>query len=469
MLTNTQTANGMGDQTTKKLYAFFFFVAAFVGNPLVVDTVLSEGGIESTAVWTCVLVAFFFWCSCGVLSLVQIHWLSSLWANVLFAGSVLYSFLVMLMILDRIAIPQSKEEMAIVLPPCRAVRYQTTEFNCVAKTNSLGFRDREVPIKSAKSIRIIALGDSFTFGWGVAEKEAWPKVLEARLQRKGHDLEVLNLGKGGAYTTQYLQIARKAIPLLKPDIVILSLLQEDDLAQKLEEGIRSPETGGKDGLNLTPSNILQSMFRNTFNLISRMDTINLHDRWRADGMSLLSGANRLAYIRYKISVEKTIQVMLESGDLNPALISTALYFPERPKIVNDVDNPLVREAIQRMNDDVAEIAKLCAANNSRLVILAMPVAAYKNADLASYSQMGFVGTKEEAGGLIQDSIYHSIAQSVRAWFIALSDAVAAHPHRKSFYYKYDGHPTASGHEFVADTLAAFLDANGLLHGTGNNK
>src|SRR5436309_6324437 len=66
--------------------------------------------------------------------------------------------------------------------------------------NADGFRDRRYARpKPPGTFRIVVLGDSIAFGFGVAEEETFPKVLEARIaatapQRR---VEVLNLGVSG--------------------------------------------------------------------------------------------------------------------------------------------------------------------------------------------------------------------------------------------------------------------------------
>lgn len=42
--------------------------------------------------------------------------------------------------------------------------------------------------------RIVAIGDSTTFGWGVSDAETWPARLQVELTRRGHRVEVLNAG-----------------------------------------------------------------------------------------------------------------------------------------------------------------------------------------------------------------------------------------------------------------------------------
>src|SRR5262245_29171607 len=69
------------------------------------------------------------------------------------------------------------------------------EFDVRVATNALGFREPRLPSpKPAGVTRIVALGDSFTQGYGVAEDEAYPHALEARLAARGRRIEVLNLG-----------------------------------------------------------------------------------------------------------------------------------------------------------------------------------------------------------------------------------------------------------------------------------
>ena len=49
----------------------------------------------------------------------------------------------------------------------------------------------------AKSLKIVAFGDSLTAGYGVKPGERFPEVLEAALKAKGFDVSVLNAGVSG--------------------------------------------------------------------------------------------------------------------------------------------------------------------------------------------------------------------------------------------------------------------------------
>lgn len=96
--------------------------------------------------------------------------------------------------------------------------------------NSDGFRDREFDLqKPNNTIRIIALGDSFTFGWAVSTNDSYPKILESQLneQSKGKTYQVLNFGVPSYNTAQEVELLKEKGLKYKPDIVILQFLFND--------------------------------------------------------------------------------------------------------------------------------------------------------------------------------------------------------------------------------------------------
>ncbi|NQU43891.1 hypothetical protein HQ520_11445, partial [bacterium] len=87
-------------------------------------------------------------------------------------------------------------------PNLREKPFQS-EPNCppyTVTTSPEGYRqDRPVMVPKPESLRrVLALGDSFTFGVGVANRETWPAQLEDRLQVPDHSpIEVVNEGCAG--------------------------------------------------------------------------------------------------------------------------------------------------------------------------------------------------------------------------------------------------------------------------------
>jgi len=98
-------------------------------------------------------------------------------------------------------------------------------FGATLSTNSRGMRgDKEYAVpKPASVTRVVALGDSMTFGEGVPDDATWPAQLSAAVP----GLEVANLGgRGYAHDQMYFALVDDGLAL-KPDIVILGFFAPD--------------------------------------------------------------------------------------------------------------------------------------------------------------------------------------------------------------------------------------------------
>lgn len=92
------------------------------------------------------------------------------------------------------------------------------------RTNSLGLRNAEVDLaKPAGVFRILALGDSVTFGWGLRGEDAYPSQLASLLAtlRPGQSFEVINAGVSGYGTWQQLLWLHDTGLSLQPDVVVV--------------------------------------------------------------------------------------------------------------------------------------------------------------------------------------------------------------------------------------------------------
>ena len=103
------------------------------------------------------------------------------------------------------------------------VTWSTAEFVETSHTNALGLRGGELGGKRIGEQRILALGDSFTYGHGVQDDETYPAVLERRLRARGHDVTVQNAGVPGYSTDQaYTYFLREGAGLA-PDLVLVGI------------------------------------------------------------------------------------------------------------------------------------------------------------------------------------------------------------------------------------------------------
>jgi hypothetical protein len=99
--------------------------------------------------------------------------------------------------------------------------YFSKKWSKTIRLNSLGFREKEIEPKSGSTYRIAVIGDSYTFGQGIEEKDRFTNLLEAELNGRKYGYEVLNFGKAGAETVDEIKILRKVIDHVDPDFVLL--------------------------------------------------------------------------------------------------------------------------------------------------------------------------------------------------------------------------------------------------------
>ena len=85
--------------------------------------------------------------------------------------------------------------------------------------NALGLRGPEVEAKKPGEVRVFALGDSMTYGQGVADDQTIPAV--AQSNDSGRTFTVVNGGVRGYATNQELGMLRELGPTIDPDVIIL--------------------------------------------------------------------------------------------------------------------------------------------------------------------------------------------------------------------------------------------------------
>ena len=94
--------------------------------------------------------------------------------------------------------------------------------------NERGSRDRPILPKAEGEYRILALGDSVTFGWGVPQDQIFTSRLEQLLPgRVQRPVRVINSGVGGYNTVQEVTYFKQEGITLQPDMVMLTYVQND--------------------------------------------------------------------------------------------------------------------------------------------------------------------------------------------------------------------------------------------------
>ena len=102
---------------------------------------------------------------------------------------------------------------------------------------------------------ILAVGDSLTAGFGLAEEEAYPALLEKKLQADGHPYRVINAGVS-AETSSGTLSRLEWLLTQNPDIVIL-------------------ETGANDGLRGIDPQVAENNIREILTVLKDKDIVVL--------------------------------------------------------------------------------------------------------------------------------------------------------------------------------------------------
>ena len=116
------------------------------------------------------------------------------------------------------------------------------EFGAPVVINSLGLRNPEISYaRSPGRYRILALGDSWTFGFRLEEPDSYPRQLETVLNQRARGsgepakFEVINTGVIGYSTEQEAAYLRERGVRFDPDLIVVAFYPVNDTHHKLRK------------------------------------------------------------------------------------------------------------------------------------------------------------------------------------------------------------------------------------------
>jgi lysophospholipase L1-like esterase len=120
----------------------------------------------------------------------------------------------------------------------------------LVENNRYGFRERdfETP-KPAEVFRIMVLGDSFTWGEGLAVEERYTNIAEGLLNNAslGIHFEVLNFGVRGASTEQERRLLRNYLKVVQPDLIVVGFGLNDTQNNEMDYSIEREQLDARGG------------------------------------------------------------------------------------------------------------------------------------------------------------------------------------------------------------------------------
>lgn len=131
---------------------------------------------------------------------------------------------------------------------CRniSIHHSTADYRIAIRTNAMGIRaDREFSFAKPDGVfRIVGLGDSFTFGYGVEVEDTYLARLERSLRQIPVRAEVINLGVSGAGTAEELIMLNEVGLRFEPDLVVVAYYR-NDIGDNTRAGLYSVSDSGE--------------------------------------------------------------------------------------------------------------------------------------------------------------------------------------------------------------------------------
>lgn len=287
--------------------------------------------------------------------------------------------------------------------------FETPQFSTVVRINENGLRDREHSYERQNDIeRILVLGDSFAWGYGVEESERFSQRLEEAL-----DVEVINAGVSGYSTDQELLWYRTEGIKYETDLVIL-LVAGNDVGDNDQELVNTiyykPKFVIEEG-QLVPIGYpvpkTSPKGRFIYSLSQRSALAYFLVQRYFDALSL--------YSRLNVKSDQTDSSVSDTNtDKEPFKLTIAL---------------------------IGEMRKIAESRNAKFMVVATD--RWWNHP-AEETYEDFVSTMQSEGFLVLD------VESIRGF------------DPEKMLIPNDGHWNQSGHEFVAEKIKELIETHQLL-------
>jgi GDSL-like Lipase/Acylhydrolase family len=298
---------------------------------------------------------------------------------------------------------------------------RTSEFNIPYPTDAHGFNNADPWPTRAD---IVTVGDSLTFGYGVAPDEAWPALI-ARDQR---DTKVINLGLIGAGPQQYLRVYETFGVPLEPKLLLIGFFVANDFwdAEKFDAWLRSRVGGNymvwRDFGQHTGSveEVLGKSYVDHWARYVR----KVYRNWRADEPKDL----RLADGRHL--------------KLRPRSMAKHTAYVEPGNHVFE----LVVHALERIN-------AIATSHGTHVLVVLLPSKEETYLPLLD-------GTVADPGAPLRVAL---AARGIE--YLDLLPAFRAHAEAGAkLFFEYDGHPNSEGYRLIAKEVLAHLEGNAEEYG-----
>jgi hypothetical protein len=353
----------------------------------------------------------------------------------------------------------------LVLPPSETTRYEFRDFQFTISTNRLGFRGPDFPIRRTPGVkRILVFGNSFTYGWGVEFEQTWPHLLEPELSATGMSAEVANLSRAGTNGMEMKEIVEHSIALLKPDLIIISVLQGGGLTTLQSGAAPNPNRERERNVKGILLHWLSFFVPNYVQLLQVLRERTVAAKFipasviRREQVKAVQGViSRFTdqeRARFNALDPGTIDRFVK-GELNVGIVMMALGTPnfwvDTVKSTEMIDSGMVG-----MRDAFSAIGKIAEANGVSAVVASMPYGAYLGGGAAeNLRRLGFNIPDFLVHDRSTDDHIRRAAADVGLQFISVLDGFQA-AKSGDLFIPFDGHYSPGGTKLYAKLLSQEL-------------
>jgi acetyltransferase AlgX (SGNH hydrolase-like protein) len=330
------------------------------------------------------------------------------------------------------------------------------------RINSRGYRGGEHPWDGPSGFRILVLGDSFTFGFGVGEDDAYPVLLERALAAR--HAQVINAGLAGMGPDNEARLLAADGPGLRPDLVLVGFYVGNDLIDAATGVARTRLRGGAPTV---PDSILQRWYRPL-----RPGRILPEPLARPApaGLDLplpFKDALRQHSHLYRLITGRVGRLQLAwrgpaAGAATQARVEEFNPFRQEAFCLKSYP-PEFDEAWQKAKDALGQINAWCGGHGARLALVVIPTEAQVYPERWDDVRRRFVLRDEDFD---LDKPQRILAAHAAAGGLTLIDLLpvlrAARATGGPLYSRTDIHWTPRGHQVAADEILRRLDAARLL-------
>jgi len=358
----------------------------------------------------------------------------------------------------------------LIFLPNTSAHYVTPEFDYAAAINRFGLRgpkDMETP--SAETFNVLMVGDSFTFGWGLAYQDTWPVRVEERLRAEGLGVRVFNLGKPGSSPLQYGQVVEVASRLLKPDLVVINILQGDDLFQLAPSRIEGVVHQAPRGSTAYKWQRLRERFRQFLPNLHGMlfgggifgnpaIEADIASDWVKQARSIYQDLSPAQQERFA-ALDDTIRTMYFQGQLNPKLVLDGVITPGRFFYHENLDAPPTQAALRALQGQLRKIRETARQARSDLLVSLVPYTPYvSQASQRTWKGMGYELDDQLLQSHSSETAVREAAQAAGLDFYSPLEEFRQAAIGSSLYYEYDGHFNPAGAELYARYMTSLIQS-----------